>query len=104
MSRAAISKHVKGIQEWGVDIFRVQGKGYQLSQPLIMLDEQLIQSLVDNPVELHPVIGSTNQYLLENSESLKSGTVCIAEYQQNGRGRRGRHWVSPFGANLYLSM
>ena len=30
ISRAAISKHIKGIQAWGVDIFRVQGKGYQL--------------------------------------------------------------------------
>ncbi len=104
MSRAAISKHIKGIQEWGVDIFRVQGKGYQLSQPLIMLDEALIQSKVSNPVELHPVIGSTNQYLMENTTELQSGTVCIAEYQVNGRGRRGRHWVSPFGSNLYLSM
>ncbi|PNH77580.1 bifunctional biotin--[acetyl-CoA-carboxylase] ligase/biotin operon repressor BirA [Vibrio diazotrophicus] len=104
MSRAAISKHIKGIQEWGVDIFRVQGKGYQLSQPLIMLDETLIQSKVSNPVELHPVIGSTNQYLIDNTANLQSGTVCIAEYQESGRGRRGRHWVSPFGANLYLSM
>ncbi|GAL37855.1 biotin-protein ligase [Vibrio maritimus] len=26
ISRAAVSKHIKGIQEWGVDIFRVQGK------------------------------------------------------------------------------
>lgn len=31
-------------------------------------------------------------------------SVCIAEYQAAGRGRRGREWVSPFGANLYLSM
>jgi BirA family biotin operon repressor/biotin-[acetyl-CoA-carboxylase] ligase len=28
----------------------------------------------------------------------------VAEYQQAGRGRRGRKWVSPFGTNLYLSM
>lgn len=104
ISRAAISKHIKGIQEWGVDIFRVQGKGYQLAQPIIMLDQDLIQAEVTNPVQLHPVIGSTNQYLLDNSATLPSGTVCIAEYQQSGRGRRGRHWVSPFGANLYLSM
>ncbi|RDT55333.1 biotin--[acetyl-CoA-carboxylase] ligase, partial [Klebsiella pneumoniae] len=26
------------------------------------------------------------------------------ENQQAGRGRRGRKWFSPFGANLYLSM
>jgi BirA family biotin operon repressor/biotin-[acetyl-CoA-carboxylase] ligase len=36
--------------------------------------------------------------------SLPSGSVCLAEYQQAGRGRRGRHWFSPFGANLYMSM
>lgn len=104
MSRAAISKHMQGIQSWGLDIFRVQGKGYQLAQPLMMLDEYEIQSQVSNPVELYPVINSTNQYLLDNIGQLASGAVCLAEYQSSGRGRRGRHWVSPFGANLYFSM
>ena len=104
ISRAAVSKHIKGIQQWGVDIFRVQGKGYQLAQPLCMLDVERIQQEVTNPVELHPIIDSTNQYLLDRTESLESGTVCLAEYQAQGRGRRGRKWVSPFGANLYLSM
>ena len=35
--------------------------------------------------------------------SLESGTVIVAEMQQVGRGRRGRVWQSPFGANLYYS-
>lgn len=104
MSRAAISKHIQGIQEWGVDVFRVQGKGYQLAQPLMMLEEAVIQSQVSNPVELHPIIGSTNQHLLDNLESINPGTVCLAEYQASGRGRRGRQWISPFGSNLYFSM
>lgn len=104
MSRAAISKHIQGLQEWGVDIFRVQGKGYQLAAPFTMLNEEVIQSQVSNPIELHPVIGSTNQYLLDRMGQLASGSVCLAEYQKSGRGRRGRHWVSPFGSNLYFSM
>lgn len=55
-------------------------------------------------VAVLPVIDSTNQYLLDRIGELKSGDACIAEYQQAGRGRRGRKWFSPFGANLYLSM
>jgi len=31
------------------------------------------------------------------------GTVIVAEMRQAGRGRRGRVWQSPFGANLYYS-
>ncbi|OIQ25334.1 bifunctional biotin--[acetyl-CoA-carboxylase] ligase/biotin operon repressor BirA [uncultured Vibrio sp.] len=104
ISRAAISKHIKGIQSWGVDIFSVQGKGYQLSQPMQLLDEAMLKSKVKTSLELVPIIDSTNQYLLDRVEQLESGSACIAEYQAKGRGRRGREWVSPFGSNLYLSI
>jgi BirA family biotin operon repressor/biotin-[acetyl-CoA-carboxylase] ligase len=55
-------------------------------------------------VNVLPVIDSTNQYLLDRIGELSSGDACVAEYQQAGRGRRGRKWFSPFGSNLYLSM
>ena len=32
------------------------------------------------------------------------GAVVLAEQQLAGRGRRGRQWLSPFGANLMLSI
>ncbi|MBY6199614.1 bifunctional biotin--[acetyl-CoA-carboxylase] ligase/biotin operon repressor BirA [Vibrio hangzhouensis] len=104
ISRAAVSKHIKGIQAWGVDVFRVQGKGYQLAAPMELLSQQLLEQQLDVPFELIPIIDSTNQYLLDKQDSLASGAVCISEYQSQGRGRRGRQWVSPFGSNLYLSM
>lgn len=105
MSRAAINKHIQTLRDWGVDVFTVPGKGYSLPDPIQLLNEELIKSQIDTGlVAVLPVIDSTNQYLLDRLETLQSGDACIAEYQQAGRGRRGRQWFSPFGANLYLSM
>jgi BirA family biotin operon repressor/biotin-[acetyl-CoA-carboxylase] ligase len=105
MSRAAINKHIQTLRDWGVDVFTVPGKGYSLPEPVQLLNESFIHSqITDNSVAVLPVIDSTNQYLLDRLNELQSGDSCVAEYQQAGRGRRGRKWFSPFGANLYLSM
>jgi BirA family biotin operon repressor/biotin-[acetyl-CoA-carboxylase] ligase len=105
MSRAAINKHIQTVRDWGVDIFTVPGKGYSLPSPIQLLDEaQILSYLPEGRVSVLPVIDSTNQYLLDRIATLSSGDACVAEYQQAGRGRRGRKWFSPFGSNLYLSM
>ncbi|MGL6021274.1 MAG: bifunctional biotin--[acetyl-CoA-carboxylase] ligase/biotin operon repressor BirA [Gibbsiella quercinecans] len=105
MSRAAINKHIQTIREWGLDVFTVPGKGYSLPAPIQLLDAERITHLLDEQrITVLPVVDSTNQYLLDRIAELQSGDACVAEYQQAGRGRRGRRWVSPFGANLYLSM
>ena len=105
MSRAAINKHIQTLKEWGLDVFTVTGKGYCLPAPIELLDEDKINTaLKQQGVAVIPVIDSTNQYLLERMNTLQTGDACVAEYQQAGRGRRGRQWFSPFGANLYLSM
>lgn len=105
MSRAAINKHIQTIREWGLDVFTVPGKGYSLPGAIQLLEAERILSLLeDKRVSVLPVVDSTNQYLLDRIAELHSGDACVAEYQQAGRGRRGRQWISPFGANLYLSM
>ncbi|MCA7015386.1 bifunctional biotin--[acetyl-CoA-carboxylase] ligase/biotin operon repressor BirA [Dickeya dadantii subsp. dieffenbachiae] len=105
MSRAAINKHMQTIREWGLDVFTVTGKGYALSAPIQLLDADKIRSHIQSGnIAVLPVIDSTNQYLLDRLDSVSSGDACIAEYQNAGRGRRGRTWFSPFGSNLYLSL
>ncbi|MCX8959457.1 bifunctional biotin--[acetyl-CoA-carboxylase] ligase/biotin operon repressor BirA [Erwinia psidii] len=105
MSRAAINKHIQTLKDWGIDIFTVVGKGYSLPAPIQLLNEKTIaDQLTDGRLAVIPVIDSTNQYLLERMDQLQPGDACVAEYQQAGRGRRGRQWFSPFGSNLYLSM
>lgn len=112
ISRAAVSKHIQSLQEMGLDIFKVTGKGYCLNNRAGLLNQSYIYQygtqlgmLLDH-VEVHPIIDSTNSELMRRIQAktaLKSGTVIVAEMQQAGRGRRGRVWQSPFGANLYYS-
>lgn len=45
--------------------------------------------------------GSTNADMLAHGEP---GTVLIADEQTDGKGRLGRHWVSPKGSQLAMSM
>ncbi|MEW6999768.1 bifunctional biotin--[acetyl-CoA-carboxylase] ligase/biotin operon repressor BirA [Colwelliaceae bacterium BS250] len=110
VSRTAISKHIKVLTEMGLDIFSVQGKGYKLASPIQLLEQKLItqhlkQQGLDNVVEVHSLIDSTNSYLMRRlPNNVTHGQVCVAEYQSAGRGRRGKEWVSPFGSHLYLSM
>ncbi|GKX61290.1 bifunctional biotin--[acetyl-CoA-carboxylase] ligase/biotin operon repressor BirA [Leminorella grimontii] len=105
MSRAAINKYMQTLRDWGLDVFTVTGKGYSLAAPLQLLDtEAIAKNLPEGGVTVLPVVDSTNQYLMDRIGSLRSGEACVAEFQQAGRGRRGRQWFSPFGSNLYLSM
>jgi BirA family biotin operon repressor/biotin-[acetyl-CoA-carboxylase] ligase len=117
VSKAAIWKAIRKLNEFNLDVHSVRGKGYRLSEALCLLSEP--QMLAKLPVtrreqlsgiELLHSVDSTNSHALRRVQSgtldLAEGRcwVCMAESQTAGKGRRGRTWVSPFGHNLYLSM
>jgi BirA family transcriptional regulator, biotin operon repressor / biotin---[acetyl-CoA-carboxylase] ligase len=112
ISRSAIWKQLNGLSELGIQHSAVSGKGYRLERPLELLDENKILANLDeqarssiNSVEIFDQIPSTNSYLVERTlDNTPSGAVCLAEQQTAGKGRRGRHWVSPFGSNIYMSI
>ena len=113
LSRAAVWKQLGILRDQlGLNIHSVRGRGYKLPEKLELLDADRIRSLLANTshdwishIEIHDTITSTNSYLMEQASAvLQSGHVCLAERQSEGRGRRGRHWVSPFGSNIYLSL
>ncbi len=55
-------------------------------------------------LEIFPSIDSTNNYLMTRAQTdALSGSVCLAETQTAGKGRRGRQWISPQGQNIYGS-
>ena len=112
VSRMAVWKHLKALRELGVDFTVVRGKGYCLPSSLELLDRDRILSAATpasaagiDGIEVFLEVDSTNNWLREQAlNGAPSGTVCVAEMQLAGRGRRGRTWVSPFAANLYLSL
>ncbi|ABV85497.1 bifunctional biotin--[acetyl-CoA-carboxylase] ligase/biotin operon repressor BirA [Shewanella pealeana] len=104
VSRTAISNHIAALEEYGVDIYSVKGKGYRLNGTLSLVDESVLKARISNRCFYFDEIPSTNAFILKHAEDLVSGDICIAEYQSAGRGRRGRVWVSPYGCHLYFSM
>ena len=112
IGRAAVWKSLQQLPALGLELHAVNGRGYRLASPIELLNERSITTLLDgiaarsiNELHLFPSIDSTSKHLkqLANSGTL-SATVCLAEYQSDGRGRRGRRWHSPYGSNIYLSL
>lgn len=112
ISRAAVWKHVAALRDGGIDVHSVPGRGYRLALPLELLDGEKIRSglasstrLSVDVIEVLAVTDSTNEVVMSRIKRGDHAPVAIfAEQQTAGRGRRGRRWVSPFGANIYLSI
>ncbi|MGH8335246.1 MAG: biotin operon repressor, partial [Gammaproteobacteria bacterium] len=108
ISRSAVWKHVRQIKSRGLEVFSIPGRGYRLAMPMQLLDEKQIRAGLTpaNRERLHALaildqVDSTSIWLM--AQPLRFPAVCLAEWQRAGRGRRGRQWISPFAANLYMS-
>jgi BirA family biotin operon repressor/biotin-[acetyl-CoA-carboxylase] ligase len=109
ISRSAIWKQLQGLEaELGVEVFKVPGRGYRLSSPMILLDAERISQAIPDlgwPVAVEPSVDSTNAEIFRRlGAGARAPFVLLAERQTAGRGRRGRVWVSPFADNLYCSV
>lgn len=111
ISRMAISKAIKGLNQQGLYITSVPGKGYQLVSPVQLLDKDTITSALTEAgstacqVEVLQQVESTSDYLLEQAKVKDIDRhVCLAETQSGGRGRRQRGWHSSPYRNVALSM
>lgn len=108
VSRAAVWKQLKKLDELDIPYSSVKGKGYRLHDPIELLDQPAIMSTVSQRLdclELLLDVDSTNTYLFERaSDHMGKRYAVFAEKQSSGRGRRGRQWISPFGRNIYLSL
>lgn len=111
VSRTAIWKLISKLQAWQIEIFAVRGKGYKIPGGLELIDREFLTEQINQKAKLFtlinvlPTIDSTASYLTRSwKQQPGEGRICVSEHQTAGRGRKGRSWVSPFGANLYFSM
>lgn len=112
VTRATIHNCILRIDAMGIAVQRVRGKGYKLANKLDLLDAQSILAKLSQAtskrlqkLNIEQQTSSTNISIAENALP-KAGhfSVLLAEMQTAGKGRRGRAWVSPYAANIYMSV
>ena len=112
VSRTAVWKQLQKLESIGLQLESVKGTGYRVPAGFELLDPECIRGQLTVPKDLRPnqlqvfhSIDSTNKYLREHADNPDyARSLVLAESQSGGRGRRGKTWVSPFGANIYMSI
>jgi len=109
ISRVAVWKHIKKIQELGYTVESKQKLGYKLTSNSDELFPWEITSglktkIIGKQAYYFDSIDSTqNQALKMADDPANNGTIIIAAKQTGGKGRSGRKWVSPKGG-IWLSI
>ncbi len=114
VSRTAIWKAIKQLEDEGYEIEAVRNRGYRLKRKegedqAEIYGKTAISKAIDSEWMGHELIfyretDSTNSQLRKLAENgAPQGTVVVADEQKAGRGRRGRNWVSAPGSGIYMS-
>jgi BirA family biotin operon repressor/biotin-[acetyl-CoA-carboxylase] ligase len=110
VTRTAVWKKVKHLRTLGYEIEASTRSGYRLIQSPNLLTPSEVKPLLKTKqlgrvIHYFQTIDSTNSKAYQLAlEGAKEGELVVAESQQKGRGRLGRHWFSPPYLNLYLSL
>ena len=110
VSRTAVWKTIRRLQEEGYRVEAVRNRGYRIVDgPDVMTKEEL-ESLMSTRwagknIVYYDVTDSTNLRARQlGDEGAPHGTLAVADRQTAGRGRRGRSWESPAGSSIYMSV
>ena len=110
-SRAAISARVEELRRAGYDIEASPHQGYRLlSSPDALYADDLGWRLepdrtIGRDIRVFEQTTSTNDIVEKLAQGgAGEGAVVFAEFQTAGRGRLGRHWVSPARKGLWFSV
>ncbi|HJF33307.1 MAG TPA: biotin--[acetyl-CoA-carboxylase] ligase [Sporosarcina psychrophila] len=110
LSRTAIWKYVKELEQEGYEIGTVRKKGYYLIKSPDRVNEANVQKHLTTKkygqhIHYFDTCKST-QFIAHDEEQngAVDGTVIIAEEQTAGRGRMARPWSSSAGKGVWMSV
>ncbi len=107
-TRATVHNAVRDGMRAGLPVQVVRGRGYRIARPVTWLDApRLCDALAARGMvgEFHIHLASTNSHLLARAQAgAPHRTLVCAEWQSEGRGRRGRTWLSGLGTALTFSL
>ena len=110
VSRTAVWKYMNSLKKEGYEIESVTRKGYRLLQSPDLLTREAVLSCIKKgeiPGELccFESIDSTNEEAKRRGEAgAPDGSIYVADNQTNGKGRRGRTWLSPSGEDIFFTI
>lgn len=80
-------------------------EGFQDRYDAVRMRTKLASRIFGRVLVYHERVGSTNDVILNMAErAAPHGTVCLADEQSAGRGRRGYGWFSPPGCGIWASV
>jgi BirA family transcriptional regulator, biotin operon repressor / biotin---[acetyl-CoA-carboxylase] ligase len=110
VSRTAVWKHIEKLRDMGYEFDAVPHLGYRLKHspdrlyPFEIYPD-LNTSIIGREILYYNELDSTNTTAYQLAQkNIKQGLVVIAERQSKGKGRLSRHWSSPKGRGIYLSV
>ena len=110
VSRASVNNALQGLEQYGLTLYSVRGRGYCLSYPLQWLDAAQVNTFLamdadEFQFEILDSAPSSNTLLLQRAaQGAPAGSVLAVEWQSGGRGRLGRPWHSGLGNALTFSL
>jgi len=110
VSRGSIWNALRALDEGGLELHKVRGRGYRLPDPPQWLDREAILATLGTKATLFDLavldtVESTNRTLMQRAALEAPHASCIvADLQTQGRGRRGRIWHGALGGSLTFSL
>lgn len=108
VTRAAVWKHIKAIEDEGYNVEAVRRLGYRLKPNgirMVEIEPYLQTKWLGRDFVYLQEVDSTNKYAKSLADKgAVDGAVVAADYQTGGRGRLGRVWDSPAGSGVWFSV